>query len=145
MATWRARFSNMVMEEYADVQTLVKVGKDIAELNLDLQLLHQEWREVLSANPTELWEPSINAFHSSRVLVRTDNSSKTWSAASCVQASRNGYTAGGDYPPGTMILLSQRSRRLRTLSLSYLRTKFSTCLCCHFMKWTPHSCKFLFH
>jgi hypothetical protein len=111
MATWGTRLSNPAREEYKErVQTLIMVGKDIEELSLDLQQLHQEWSKVLGANPTELWEPSINAFHSSRFLVRNDVSHISWSAASCVQTSRDGTSADGDYPPGSMILLSQVSK-----------------------------------
>ena len=71
--------STLVKKKYSNsIENLLQVGKDIAELGLDLKQLNEEWSTVLSGSPAEVWEPSIKAFHSSRFLIRTDVSKIAW-------------------------------------------------------------------
>lgn len=111
IAVWGAQLSSLVSETYsASIENLLQAGKAIAELSFDLQHMYDEWSSVLIANPTELWEPSINAFHSSRFLIRTDVSNITWFTASYAPASGNGISTYENHSAGGMTLLSQASR-----------------------------------
>jgi hypothetical protein len=102
--------STLVQKEYSNrIENLLQVGKDITELDLDLRKLHEEWNGVLSGNPTELWEPSINAFHSSRFLIQTDVSKIAWITTSCAHASGDVVSANPNNFASGMILLSQVS------------------------------------
>jgi Cdc6-like AAA superfamily ATPase len=110
MSTWGTRLSTLFGEQSSEaVEQLRKAGRDIADLSLDLQQLQDEWGTLLSANPTELWEPSINAFHSSRFLVRTDVSNIAWSTAFGLRASPDDTLADENNSMRGMILLSQVS------------------------------------
>lgn len=78
------------IENPSFVKRLWMASESIAELSLDLNYLQDQWGKLLRANPTEVWEPSINAFHSSRYLIKTDVSKIAWSAATRAQVSDDG-------------------------------------------------------
>lgn len=111
MVTWSSKFSRLLGTEYSSsVERLLRTGKDIADLNLDLEHLNAEWSRVLSVNPTELWEPSINAFQFSRFLVRTDTSDITWATAPGDVTCQNSNLGTDDHSAHGMVLLSKVSR-----------------------------------
>jgi hypothetical protein len=45
---------------------------DLSELSNDVQKLNQQWDHVLSAQPNEIWEPSILTLSKSRFWLETD-------------------------------------------------------------------------
>lgn len=102
----------------SQLQTILQLGADIAELDTDLSHLDGEWSRVLRDHPTEVWEPSINAFHCSRFLVRTDASNIAWVATTCSKTSEDtipAVSATANFSGDEIILLSQVSNDGSTL------------------------------
>jgi hypothetical protein len=66
LASFRGRFQNSWTE---DLQNLTV---DLSELSNDVQKLNQQWDHVLSAQPNEIWEPSILTLSKSRFWLETD-------------------------------------------------------------------------